>query len=168
VSPEPPPSTPSHQLDHYLCYKAKVQTKLADGTTLPKFPKGIQVVVADQFQTRRYDLKKITRLCNPVDKAGSPVLLAGPNTGAPFPITPTPIRHADDHLVCYQAVLATKTIPQTGCGPTTPGASGPTIVSAQPKHAPVRPIFENNQFGPLTRESVKEAELCIPSDKTAP
>jgi hypothetical protein len=56
AAPVPPPSIGDHQLDHYLCYKAKVQTKLANGTGLPKFPKGLQVDVVDQFRSRRYDL----------------------------------------------------------------------------------------------------------------
>src|SRR6185295_16129597 len=38
--------------DHYKCYTVKV----APGTS--KFPKGIQATVADQFQTRLYDVRK--------------------------------------------------------------------------------------------------------------
>src|SRR5262249_7401504 len=139
VAPPPPPSIGSHELDHYLCYKATVQTKLADGTKLPKLPKGIQVVGADQFQSRRYDLTKITRLCNPVDKSGNPVIVSGREKGQPLPITPASIRHPGVHLVCYQAKLAKTLIPQTGCGPTTPGDRGTKIVPAQPKHVPVEP-----------------------------
>jgi hypothetical protein len=165
LAPPPSPDSGDHELDHYLCYKAKLQTKLADGTKLPKFPKGIQVDVADQFQSRRYDLKKITRLCNPVDKSGSPAIVSGPNKGQPVPITPSSIRHPDSHLVCYQATLAKALIPQTGCGPTTPGDRGSKIEPAQPKHVPVDPVFVNNQFGPGVLATVKEAELCIPSTK---
>jgi YVTN family beta-propeller protein len=50
--------------DHYTCYKVKV----TPGT--PKFPKGIQASVVDQFQTRVYDVGKPRRLCVPVDKNG--------------------------------------------------------------------------------------------------
>jgi len=163
VAPPPPPGSGTHEVDHYLCYKAKVQTKLADGTKLPKFPKGLQVVAADQFQSRRYDLTKITRLCNPVDKSGSPVLVSGPDKGQPLPITPASIRHPGVHLVCYQAKLAKALIPQTGCGPTTPDDRGTTIEPAQPKHVPVEPVFVNNQFGPQVLATIKEAEFCIPS-----
>ncbi len=163
VASPPAPDIADHQLDHYLCYKAKPQTKLADGTPLAKFPKGIQVDVADQFQTRRYDLKKITRLCTPVNKSGSPVIVSGPNTGQSFPITPAPIRHPADHLVCYQARRAKKLIPQTGCGPANPAAPGTKIVPAQAKHVPLDPVFVNNQFGPEVLRTIKEAELCIPS-----
>ena len=115
VAPDPE----SHNVDHFLCYKAKAQKKLADGTKLSKFPKGIQVEVADQFESeaRRYDLKKITKLCNPVDKSGDPLLLAGRDKGTPKPITPAAVRNPDDHLVCYNAVNATKSVPQRpDCG----------------------------------------------------
>jgi hypothetical protein len=159
----PAPGLGDHQLDHYLCYKAKVQTKLPDGTALPKFPKGMQLDVADQFQTRRYDLVKITRFCSPVDTSGEPVLLSGPNAGQPFPIPPSTIRHATDHLVCYQAKLASKHIAQTGCGATRPGDTGTAIVPKQPKHTPVSPIFVNDELAPEELASVQEAELCVPS-----
>lgn len=163
--PVPAPDPTTSRVDHYLCYRAKAQTKRADGSALPKFPKGIQVVVADQFQTRRYDLKKITRLCNPVGKSGTPVFLAGPQRGMPFPIAAATIRRPDDHLVCYLAKLATKEIPQTGCGPTAPGAKGTPIAPSQPKHMERIGLFVNDQFGPERLDSVKEAELCIPSTK---
>ena len=88
TDPVAAPDPLHHNLEHFLCYKANAQKKLADGTALPKFPKGIQVDVEDQFQTRRYDLVKITKLCNPVDKAGTPTLLSGPNKGDAKPITP--------------------------------------------------------------------------------
>lgn len=53
--------------DDYLCHAAKAQKKRSDGMPLAPLPKGQQVVVEDQFQTRRYDLKKITKLCQPFD-----------------------------------------------------------------------------------------------------
>jgi len=43
-----------------------IRSKGAAGDPLPKFPKGVQVEVSDRFQSRRYDLQKITRFCNPV------------------------------------------------------------------------------------------------------
>jgi hypothetical protein len=168
TTPPPVPSINDHQLDHYLCYQARAQTKLDSGAPLPKFPKGIQVEVIDQFQSRRYDLKKITKLCTPVDKSGSPVLLGGPNVGAPFPITPAAIRHPSDHLVCYQAKLATKQIAQNGCGPLNPADHGTAIVPPQPKHTRRIGLFTNNQFGPEQIDSVVEGELCIPSVKIPP
>lgn len=164
TDPVTAPDPVHHNLEHFLCYQAKPQAKLADGTKLPKFPKGMQVEVADQFQTRLYDLVRITKLCNPVDKAGTPTLLAGPNKGEAKPIAPA-TRVADEpHLVCYQARVARKAIAQgMGCGPATPGDTGTTIVPAQPKHAPVTGLFVANQFGAERLDTVTEAELCIPS-----
>jgi hypothetical protein len=75
VAPDPV----HHNLEHFLCYQATAETKLA---------KGIQVDVTDQFQTRRYDLVKITKVCNAVDKAGRPTLLSRPHKGDAKPITP--------------------------------------------------------------------------------
>ena len=165
----PPPDESEHNLAHFLCYKAKAQKNLADGTKLPKFAKGIQVVVEDQFQTRRYDLKKITKLCNPADKSGeSAVFLSGPNKGEAFPVEPAAIRNPETHLVCYQAKQAIKTIAQDedGCGPLNPADKGEKIDPKQQKHQPLIGIIHvNNQFGPERLDSVKEEELCLPSVK---
>lgn len=163
TGPVTAPEPSGHELDHFLCYKAKPQAKLADGSRLPTFPKGIQVDVSDQFQTRRYDLKKITKLCNPVGKSGDPVLLSGPDKGAPKPISPATIRHPDDHLVCYAATIAKKRIEQSGCGPADPADKGTTIEPAQAKHAELTGVFVANQFGTERLDTIKETELCIPS-----
>ena len=163
TDPVTAPDPSGHGLDHFLCYKAKPQAKLADGTKLPTFPKGIQVDVSDQFQTRRYDLKKITKLCNPVGKSGDPVLLSGPDKGAPKPISAATIRHPDDHLVCYAATIAKKRIEQSGCGPADPADKGTTIEPAQAKHAKLTGLFVANQFGTERLDTIKETELCIPS-----
>jgi hypothetical protein len=74
-----PPVDPP--VDHFKCYKAKV----SKGT--PKFPKGVQVTVADQFDgtARTLDVKKPTKLCLPVDKNGEG------------------IQSPDERLVCYSA-----------------------------------------------------------------
>ncbi len=152
-----PPSAPveaNHELDHFLCYAAKPRTKLA---------KGIQVDVADQFQTRRYDLKKIDKLCVPVAKSGTPMVLKGPNKGTPATITPADVRHPEALLVCYQAKLATKQIPQLGCGPADPKGKGTKIVPKQPGHTPRIGIFVANQLGALRLDSTKNIALCIPS-----
>lgn len=158
--------------DHFLCYKIGQQRKAGD-IKLPKFPKGVQVDVTDQFQVnRRYDLKKITKLCVPVDKSidglDPPLFQAGENKGLPNPITPAPIQSPEEHLVCYQAKPAKKFIAQTGCAPTTPGDKGTLIVPAQSKHVSVLGFHLNNQFGPGQHNSVKEVELCIPSEKQLP
>jgi hypothetical protein len=65
VSQPPPPNPLSHAVDHFKCYKVRVTR----GT--PKFPKGVQVTIADQFTaTKTLDVKKPRFLCTPVDKNG--------------------------------------------------------------------------------------------------
>jgi hypothetical protein len=158
----PPVSAPdpaNHEVDHYLCYQAKG----------PKLTKGIQVEVVDQFQARRYDLRKIKQLCAPVEKAEvpgqPPELLSGVNKGTIKPIEPAAILKPDSHLVCYRTKLAKNEIPQTGCGPTDALDKGTSLT--QTKHTPVIGIHTNNQFGPEKSDSNKERELCIPSDTAA-
>jgi DNA-binding beta-propeller fold protein YncE len=163
AGPVAQPDPLQHQRDHYLCYAAKTQKKRSDGTPLAPLPKRQQVVVEDQFQTRRYDLKKITKLCQPVDKSGSPVLLKGPQAGEPVALEPATIRHGDDYLVCYQAKPATKLVAQTGCAPTNATDKGSTIVPKPPKHTPVRGIHVATQLGTLQIDTRKERELCLPS-----
>jgi hypothetical protein len=142
------------ELDHFVCYAAKPRTKLAKGT---------QIDVADEFQTRRYDLKKIDKLCVPVAKSGTPFVLKGPDKGTPAPITAAAVQHSEALLVCYQAKLATKVIPQLGCGPVDPKSKGTKIVPKQPRHTPRLGIFLANQLGTPRLDSTKEIALCIPS-----
>jgi hypothetical protein len=157
VARQPAPFDPlSAEVDHFLCYKAKAQTKLAKGT---------QVDVADDFQARRYDLKKPTRLCVPVATAGTPATLKG---AAAVPFVATARRHPAGHLVCYQAKPATKTIPQTGCGATDPKAKGTKIVPKPPKHQKRLGVAINGALGPATLDTAKEAELCLPATVALP
>ncbi len=161
---------------HFLCYQAKPQAKRADGSKLPPFPKGIQVNVTDPFQTRRYDLLKVTKLCNPVDVAPGiapgtavqPTLLSGPSKGTPKPITAAGRWSPDERLVCYQARLATKLIAQSGCGPADQADKGVPIVPAQGKHAALTGLYVANQFASQRLDTIKEAELCVPSEPAAP
>lgn len=140
-------------VDHFLCYGVASLTKLPDG---------IQVEVTDQFQSRRYDLKKITKLCAPVATSGLPALLAGPDEGEPKPITPAIIQHPTNLLVCYTAKLAKTSITQNGCGPVRLGDKG-TFLAKQPKHAKRIGMYVDNQFGPERLDSITQSELCIPS-----
>lgn len=80
TTPSPPDPT-AHAVDHSKCYKARV-TK---GT--PKFPRGVEVRVADELTSpaKRLLVKKVRRLCVPVDKNGEG------------------IRNPAGALVCYQA-----------------------------------------------------------------
>jgi hypothetical protein len=170
--PAPDPGTLN--LDHFVCYKAKAERALANGASLPPFPKGMQVEVADQLQTWRYDLRKLTKLCDPVAKGEDPgdpaLVLSGPSHGTPMPVEPASRRHPALHLVCYKAKLARKLIPQvagpggpgTGCGPLDP--TEPT--AHLPEHAspvPISGVYVSNQFGSEQIDVVKEAELCLPS-----
>jgi hypothetical protein len=159
TTPPPPPDPQTSEVDHFLCYKAKLQKKRTDGTPVAVLPKRVQVDAIDQFQSRRYDVKKVTRFCVPVGKSGQPLVL---KTGAPVPITPAAVRHPASHLVCYQVKPAKKTIPQTGCGPIDPKAKGTPIVPPQPKHQKRNGMLMNGQLGPATLDTAKELELCVP------
>ena len=80
-------------VDHFECYKATP----AKGT--PKFVPPAPLAITDQFGTQSYTVKKITKLCTPVNKNGE-------DATAP--------QHVG-HLVCYQAKLpaGAKFAPQT-------------------------------------------------------
>jgi hypothetical protein len=167
------PDPGDHGVDHFLCYRAKHQRTRDDRTRLPRFAKGAQVLIKDQFQTRRYDLKKITKLCSAVAKDEVPstpsTVLAGPDKGAPFAIGPAEIDNPDRHLVCYQAKLASKAIPQNGCGcDTTVDARcrGVKIDPRQARHVKRGGLHTNNQFGPELLRTVKEVGFCVPSSMT--
>lgn len=152
----PVPPSPTNPLDHFLCYTARARSVV---------PRGTQVDVEDQFQTRRYDLKKITKLCNAVAKSGAPVFQAGPSEGSPKPITPATIKNPQDHLVCYRATLSRSRVAQDGCGPATPGGFGTRIVPSQARHAKRIAVKLADQFGPEVVDTVQSAEVCIPSLK---
>lgn len=159
-----PTDLATNDIDHFLCYDAKVQKKDESGRLLPKFPKRIQAVVGDQLQTRRYDLTKITRFCNPVDKSGNPVILSGKQKGTPFSISPAAIHNPNAHLLCYQAKVATRLIEQNGCGPIDANR-GTAIKPPQARHSPVT-AFVINQFESGAFYTIKPKELCIPTFKT--
>lgn len=123
---------------------------------------GTQVDAVDQFQTRRYDLKKVTRLCVPVSTAGNPVT----KTGTAVPIVATARRHPAGYLVCYQAKAASMLIPQNGCGPLDPKSKGTKILPKQPKHQTRTGVQINGPLGAATLDTAKKIELCIPSIAT--
>ncbi len=62
-----PPLPGPNQVDHYKCYKVKVSHGAA------KFPKGVSVMVGDQFinPAKAFTVAKPTDLCLPVDENGS-------------------------------------------------------------------------------------------------
>jgi hypothetical protein len=161
AEPALPPVATTHEVADFRCYKVKVQKKRADGTALAKFPKGLQVDAADAVQSRRYDLKKLTRLCFPVAESGAPLVLKTGELLAGF--TPAALRHETTHLACYQAKPAKKRIEQNGCGAVDPKDKGTKIVPPPPKHRAQSGLRVISQLGPGTLDTAKELELCLPS-----
>jgi hypothetical protein len=111
--------------------------------------------MADHFQTRRYDLTKITRICPPIDKSGSPIVL---KTDALKPITLAVVRHLGSLLVCYQAKLAKSTIAQNACGPVVAKDEGTKLVPPQAKHVKQLAVPMTGQLGSATLDTAKEIE----------
>ena len=160
----PAPDPAGHDVDHLLCHRARALTRLPDGTRLP-LPHGVQVEIADQFQSRRYDLKRVSKVCMPAEAAGDPTLLAGPLEGTPRPFSPAAARQTDAHLVCYRARPATHFIEQAGCGPARPGDRGTRLSPQQPGHARRSGIHVHGTLGALQLDTRRQLELCIPSTK---
>jgi hypothetical protein len=96
-----------------------------------------------------------------VAKDGTPELLAGPEKGKTFPLTPATVRNPASFLICYQVKLAKKRIPQNGCGPANPADKGTKIT--QTKHAPQPGVPVGNQLGGGVLDIKQERLLCIPS-----
>lgn len=166
--PIAPPNAAAHGVDHFLCYKATPQKKFSDGKEAPVLPKGTQVDVADQFQGRRYDLKKPEWLCNPTSKSGDPALLAGPQKGSPFPLEPAQIRNPSTHLLCYKAKRSKKRIEQNGCGPAIAGDKGTKIEPKQEKHEKRFGVYVANQLEATQVDTKTERLFCIPSAVLVP
>ncbi len=80
ASTPPAPDENTINVNHYKCYKVKIA---AGG---PKFPKGVQASVADEFNAppKLFNIRKPKHICNAVDKNSEGV--KNPNL----------------HLVCYQ------------------------------------------------------------------
>ena len=99
-----------------LCNLAEFAGGLMTDVSIPSsmrwIPKGMQVDATDTVQSRRYDLKKLTRLCFPVAESGTPLVLKTGELLLGF--TPAALRHETTHLVCYQALPAKKRIAQNG------------------------------------------------------
>jgi len=152
----PPAPLGSTEVDHYACYTVR----LSAGA--PKWTPILGVRVDDQLTAgqRVVDLKKPSRLCVPANKNGEGM------------------QDPDAHLMCYQAVPVSKLCAagarlnpglackaEADCGGT---RSVTTLCLAQGKHQPVVGIFLTNQFGPEQMDTVREEELCVPSEKFLP
>jgi hypothetical protein len=89
VAPAPPPASPPDEmainLDHYRCWRVKLSKN-----GQPKFV-ALTAHVLTQFDERDYVLKKVARLCVPVDKNAEGVHSANPDEAA---------------LLCYKAAAA--------------------------------------------------------------
>jgi hypothetical protein len=158
-APASPPAAPS--VDHYLCSRVRGPKPSTGGAGLRK---GAQVDVTDQFQTRRYDLRRARLLCLPVAKSGTPVLAKGPGKGQPFPITPATVGSPQTGLVCYDARPARRRIEQAGCAPTTASDKGTRIKPAQPRDKARSGLYVANQFGTSQRMDTRKATtVCLPA-----
>lgn len=147
----PPPNPATHNVDPYTCYQAK----LSQGT--PQFPNNLRTRVVDQFaQEKLYDLQKPTRLCTPTIVEGDAV------------------KDMKTQLMCYQVQPTPKVCTlqapknagkvcgkETDCG----GAQGQTtFCRAQPTHAQVKKVFVTTELLPEQVDTLKEDELCVPSE----
>lgn len=162
LGPTTTPDDTVHEVDHYLCYGAKAQRKLSDGTPLRRIARDTQVDVVDGFETKRFDLRKPKSLCMPVAKSGTPVFLAGPNAGDPKPIDGATVDHPERALLCWQVKLSKEIIEQFGCG-ALPGGDETDIEPDQEKHEAVIGLHTADQFGLDQVSTFKEGEFCIPS-----
>jgi len=81
VGPVAEPDPSAHDVDHYRCYKVKIDKNA------PKFTKLTGVSISEQFETADYDLIKPTRLCRAVDKNGEG------------------IKSVIGHMLCYKPKL---------------------------------------------------------------
>lgn len=161
-----PPDPEAHRVDHFLCYKAGVQKRLGDGTRVGGIAKGMQLSLADPLNggvSRRYDVRKITRYCTPVESGGSPVIDGGPLRNTPKPMVPATIRNPREGLLCYAVRPARKWIEQQGCGPADPRDRGVTIVPAQPAHTSITGLSTADGFGATISSTRKEVEVCLPA-----
>ncbi len=162
-------------VDHHMCYSVVAKKRVCEGDASVKcksdedcetaevggacsqgFPKGLFVLVEDQFQERLYELKKPTRWC----PAATKTLLPGG--------TPEPPADADAYVTCYQAKPA-KGVCDAGAPENANGACkndddcGGATCLAQPKHEKATTLHVNNQFGAGLLDTVKAEELCIPN-----
>lgn len=160
------PLAEGHGVDPFVCYKASAQRRLTDGTKVAGVPKGTQLTLVDSLNgalPRRYDVKKVSRLCRPGGLGGAPLYTAGPQRGQLKDVAPVVARRPAESLVCYVVRLARKAIEQDGCGPLDPQDRGTTIVPAQAAHARVIGLHAADGFGTSRTTTTKEAEVCVPA-----
>ncbi len=168
------PDPNGHNVDHFLCYRVRAQRRQADGTKVAK-RRRVQVVVEDQLQNRRYDLKRIRRLCMPTSVQGDPeapaTMLSGDNAGQTKSIAAVTVGNPDDSLACFKAETARRSIPQSRCGcdaAADPRCRGERLDPEQGRQSSVTGINLNNQFGPTVVDTDGSLELCVPMQVELP
>ncbi len=146
------PDPNQHGVDAFTCYKAVAQRRFTNGDPAPKFPKKVQMDAEDEFQDRRYDLKKISKVClaTSISNIGTPIAIQDPNAA----------------LLCYKAKLSKKQIAQQGCGPAIP--AGPEVSLDQERHVKRAALFTSNVFGDARVGTIKESEICVPATVELP
>ena len=176
------PSGAGASLDHFLCYKttstkgdlcssaspadvgaACTAEEDCGGTTdatafcVPgKFPKGTHVALADQFESKNFDVIKPLDLCTPAD-------------------TGQGVDDAATHLQAFQIKESKKTcaagaLSNTGGVCTTEADCGgtkkvTTFCQNTPKHAPQTHVQVDNELGTLVVDTVKPDRLLVPTAK---
>jgi hypothetical protein len=161
-SPPAPPLESEHELDHLLCHDAVLERR-DDAGTGRRPPPGTQLELGDAFQTRRYDLLALSRVCLPVAKSGSPGWLRGPRAGEPVEIAPATVRHGELGYACYRVERARRHIAQRACGPALPEDRGTPIRPAQPRHQRRHGVALSDQLGSVLVDTRGEREICLPS-----
>jgi cysteine-rich repeat protein len=158
---------PEGFLDHFKCYKAKHLKNVCLGNPAlkctrdkvdplidscpagmgpctPGFPKGVVATVTDQFQVDRpYDIKKLTKLCNPANKNGED------------PTTPG----LDIHYACYQVkpvIGEAKFTPVTTVR--TANQFGPEALEAKKERELCVPALKNPCGDGITQAGVDECD----------
>ena len=165
-----PPTAPDdseHTLEHFVCHKAKQESRGPAGGVYPRFAKQVQVDVADGFQTRRYELKKLSRVCVATsldtDPLDPPVIQSGPANGTPRPVVETAVRRPELRLACYKATLARRYVEQASCGPLAGADDGIRIEPRQEKHLARLGLFVASPLSDETLDTKKTIEICLAS-----
>jgi cysteine-rich repeat protein len=161
------PQASEHALDSMLCFKAKQESRGPAGGRYPRFPKGVQVEIADGFQSRIYELKKLARVCEPASVSIAPdeppTQLSGPEQGSPRPVPESIARRPQLRLACYKAGLARRSLPQAVCATADPRDGGERIDPRQEMHAPRLGLYVTSGLGEDRIDTKKEVEICLPS-----
>jgi hypothetical protein len=174
------PAEPSEGTDHYKCYQVKTVASGPFGTlqdAAGRELRGLQVQVEDQFgdgqghpvygDARRFDLRNVTELCNPVAVSNVDTVEedgGGRSRTTSCMVTPTSISHPNTSLLCWRTRVAVADIqqPWDGMSPAT------LIAPRQEKHekralATDNPVYLGHELAAPDRvDTVKEMQICFP------